>query len=74
MALEDEGRDNIIHERISMLHDNDYRGFSLSGVKKKWNDIVVTVKNSDGRALSESGETMEEASKKIIDKIDTLFD
>ena len=74
MATEEEGRDNIIHERVSMLHEEGYRGFSLSGVKKKLNDVVVTVKNSDGRTISESGETTEEASKKVIDKIDTLFD
>ena len=57
-----------------MLHEKGYRGFSLSGVRMKWNNVVVTVKNSDGRTLSESGETKEEASKKVIDKIDTLFD
>lgn len=74
MATEEEGRDNIIHERVSMLHEKGYRGFSLSGVKKKWNDVVVSVKNSDGQTISESGETTEEASKKVIDKIDTLFD
>lgn len=35
MAIEEEGRDNIFHERVLMLHKNGYRGFSLSGIKKK---------------------------------------
>ena len=74
MARQDEGRDNILHERVSMLEKEGYRGFTLKHVKKKWDGVSVTVKNSSGRTFTESGETAEEAGKKIIDKIDTLLD
>ncbi|NGP76558.1 hypothetical protein G3570_07935 [Balneolaceae bacterium YR4-1] len=74
MAQEEEGRDNILHERISMLEKEGYRGFKLKQSKKKWGGVSVTVKNSDGRTVTESGETSREAAKKIIDKIDTILD
>ncbi|MGK7368593.1 MAG: hypothetical protein ACNS64_00155 [Candidatus Halalkalibacterium sp. M3_1C_030] len=74
MALEEEGRDNILHERVSMLQKEGYRGFTLKNIKKKWDGVSVTVKNSQGRTFTESGETTEEAGKKVIDKIDTLMD
>ncbi|HKL18302.1 MAG TPA: hypothetical protein VJ905_05015 [Halalkalibaculum sp.] len=74
MALEDEGRDNILHERVSKLEKEGYRGFTLKNIKKKWDGVSLTVINSDGRTFMESGETPEEAGKKIIDKIDTLLD
>ena len=74
MALQEEGRDNIMHERVSLLEREGYRGFRVSTVKKKWDGIQVTVSNSGGRTLAESGETILEAGKKIIDKIDTLMD
>ncbi len=74
MARQDEGRDTILHERVSMLEKEGYRGFTLNTIKKKWDGVLVTVTNSDGRTFTESGETAEEASKKVIDKIDTLLD
>lgn len=74
MALEEEGRDNILHERVSMLEKEGYRGFSLKQSKKNWDGVSLTVKNSSGRTFTESGATSEEAAKKIIDKIDTLLD
>ena len=74
MAQQDEGRDNIMHERVTMLEKEGYRGFTLKNIKKKWDGVIVTVSNSDGRSFTESGETAEEASKKVIDKIDTLLD
>jgi hypothetical protein len=74
MAFEDEGRDNILHERVSLLEKEGYRGFTLNKIQKKWDGVSVTVKDNDGRTFTESGETSEEASKKVIDKIDTLLD
>lgn len=74
MALEEEGRDNVIHERLSLLEREGYRGFKLKHSKKKWDGVSVTVTNSDGRTFTESGETTEEAAKKVIDKIDTILE
>lgn len=74
MALEEDGRDNILHEQVSMLEKEGYRGFSLKQSQKKWGGISLTVKNSSGRTVTESGEAPEEAAKNIIDKIDTILD
>ena len=57
-----------------MLQEQGYRGFTLTNIKRKWDGVALTVKNSDGRTFTENGETAEEAGKKVIDKIDTLLD
>lgn len=74
MALQEPDRDNIFHERISILHDQGYRDFTVTKIKKKWDGVEVTVQNSSGQKITASGETNDEAYKKLIDRIDLLLD
>ncbi|MDX1636362.1 MAG: hypothetical protein R3281_00240 [Balneolaceae bacterium] len=74
MSFQDEEHDNVFHERISIMREKGYRGFSVQATQKKWDGIQVTARNSKGRTVSAFGETDEEAYKKLIDKIDQALE
>ncbi|MEX0994148.1 MAG: hypothetical protein WD599_01385 [Balneolaceae bacterium] len=63
-------RNSVFHERIDILKDQGYRGYSITGSQKKWGGVEVHAKNSAGHILKASGETDEEAYKKMIDLIE----
>lgn len=74
MSLKDQDRENIFHERVSILKDQGYRGFSVSKINRKWDGVRVTVENGEGKTLSASGETIEEAYHSVIGSIDRFLD
>ncbi|MEX0769859.1 MAG: hypothetical protein WD035_03945 [Balneolaceae bacterium] len=67
-------RDSTFHERIDILKNQGYRGFSISGSQKKWGGVEIFAKNSSGQLLKASGETDEEAYKRMIDLIEHTLD
>lgn len=66
--------DPVFHERPHLLASRSYRGFSVKNREKHWDGIKVTVANKKGMKISDSGETEEEALKKLIDQIDLFLD
>lgn len=74
MSLQDEERSPVFHERVSMLQKKGYRGFTVKKIQEGFSGVQISVKNNAGRIISESGETNEEAFKKIIDKIDLILE
>lgn len=74
MSLQDQDRDNVFHERQKILAKRGYCGFKITGVKKQWGSAVVTAKDKNGRRVTGTGETMEEAYQQIIESIDLLLD
>lgn len=74
MKLEKQERDNVFHERVSILRDQGYRGFTVNKVQKEWDGVQVTAKNHKGRTVTGSGETNEEAYAKLIEKIDLALE
>jgi hypothetical protein len=67
-------RDPVFHERINILKNEAYRGFTVISEKSKGPEIEVTVANLKGRTLSAGGETKDEAFKKLVDLIDVALD
>lgn len=74
MELSEQNRENVFHERASILRDQGYRGFTISKTRKKWDGVQVTAKDRKGRTVKGTGETDMEAYSKIIDKIDLILD
>lgn len=74
MALQKQDRNNVIHERINVLNDQGYRGFTITGVRKEWEGFRVLARSDNGLIISASGDTKEEAYSNIIDNIDQVFD
>ena len=70
----DMNHEPVFHERIDILKDQGYRGFTITGGSQKWGGVEVVAKNSSGKKLMADGETKEEAYKKIIDLIDYTLD
>lgn len=66
--------DAPMHERINLLNTEGYRGFKITQKKQKWDGIEIDAGNSSNKLLSASGETGEEAFKKLIDLIDLTLD
>lgn len=65
---------SALHERVNLLKNEGYRGFSVMKDVAKWNRREVTVKNSSGTQLKATGDTREEAYKKAVDMIDYNLD
>ena len=74
MSSRNDERDNVFHERASLLANEGYRGFKVTNIKKQWNGVKVTATNDSGKVASGSGETNEEAYQNLIDTIDLLVD
>lgn len=66
--------DAPMHERINLLDNEGYRGFKISNKKQKWEGIKIEADNGSNKSLSATGETSEEAYKKLIDLIDLTLD
>lgn len=74
MSIEDEERAPVFHERITELKNRGYRGFVIHKMSSKWDNVKLTARDKKGRTLKTSGETQEEAYKKMIDLIDATLD
>lgn len=74
MNMPEDNRENVFHERTTILKDQGYRGFFVTGVVEEWENMRVTVKNKSGKTIEASGETKEEAFQNVIEKIDILID
>lgn len=71
---QDRDESTPFHERITILKNQGYRGFSITKSESKWDGIEVTATSESGDTLKASGETGEEAYKKLIDQIDFTLD
>ncbi|MDR8394004.1 hypothetical protein NC796_22815 [Aliifodinibius sp. S!AR15-10] len=74
MPEQEQNRDNVFHERITILHEKGYRGFTISKIRKVWDGIEVTTRNHKGRTVTGRGETKEEACIKVIEGIDQALE
>lgn len=66
--------DNVLHERSRILNDQGYRGFTVKRISQEWRNTQVTVTDGNGKTITASGETKEEAYQNIIEKIDLFLD
>jgi len=68
--------DYLILERISILLKQGYFGFNVIRLTSdhKIDQFIVEASNDRGVVLSASGDTKEEACKKLIDLIDLTMD
>ena len=67
-------RDNVFHERTSILREQGYRGFTVTKVRKEWDGVEVVAQSNSGQQVSATGATNEEAYKNVIDKIDLTLE
>ncbi|MGF1671356.1 MAG: hypothetical protein ACFCU6_12980 [Balneolaceae bacterium] len=63
---------SALHERINILKKKGYLGFSIVNTDRKWDGCKVTARNDEGKVISAEGESIEEAYKKLIDRIDLV--
>lgn len=70
----DQDPDPIFHERIHVLTNRGYRGFRITKNQQHWEGVKITASNHAGKIVSSSGNTEEEALKKLIDQIDLVLD
>ncbi len=64
--------DYLVHERIDILMDKGYCGFTITQISDNnfSGEYLVEATNHQGITLTSKGETKEEACKKMIDLID----
>lgn len=74
MNLQDQDRENVFHERVSILKDQGYRGFTISKIQSEWDGVQVTARNGQGRTVTGSGETKVEAYQKLVEMIDQALE
>lgn len=74
MTSYQENHDNVFHERTKILVNKGYQGFTISSVKRNWDRVKVIASNHAGKTVTATGETNEEAYKKIIDSIDLFLE
>jgi len=70
----DPDADPIFHERIHVLTERGYCGFKIIKKSQHWDGVSITATNHEGKVLSSSGNTEQEALKKLIDQIDLATD
>lgn len=70
----DMDRNSGFHERIDILKNKGYRGFTVEKNKNRWSGVEIIAKNPHGQLLKTNGETEEEAYIKMIDLIDQSLD
>ena len=69
-----EDREYVFHERIKILRERGYRGFTIARESSSPAGIELTATAQDGKVLTTHGETRDEALKKMIDQIDLVLD
>lgn len=74
MSYSDEDRSLVYDERVTNFQTHGYRGFHLGSTRQVFDELEITVKNSEGKILSARADTEEQAIKKVIDLIDQQFD
>jgi hypothetical protein len=67
-------QESVLQERINILKDKGYRGFTVDKGKSKFDGVKVSVKSSAGRELVSEGETLDEAFENMIELIDYTLD
>jgi len=65
---------SVFHERLNILKNQGYRGFSVTGGQEKWSGVELISTNSSGKKLKASGETETEAYENMIELIDRTLD
>lgn len=66
---------STIRERVTILRDQGYRGFTLFGGSQGLEgSFRVSAKNSKGLMLNADGDSLEEAYENMIEKIDYTLD
>jgi hypothetical protein len=63
-----------IQERINILKDRGYLGFLVVNTKRKWDGCEVTARDKTGKVVTSEGESIDEAYKAMIDRIDQIKD
>ncbi|MCC5914704.1 MAG: hypothetical protein JJU46_10045 [Balneolaceae bacterium] len=63
-----------ITEKITLLRDAGYRGYSVTGINQSWNGVSVTANRVEGRELEAFGETLDQAYESLAELIDYTLD
>lgn len=63
-------RNPVLHNKIDILNDRKYRGFTVTDCNFTWNGFEICVENPSGTKLEAKAKTKEEACEKIINLID----
>lgn len=68
--------DYLVHERINILTDQGYCGFTINKIDSTpySGETIVESTNGQGITLTAKGDTKEDACKKMIDLIDITVD
>lgn len=75
MIREEEYREEReITEKITLLKDAGYRGFSVTGINQSWKGVSVTANRAGGRQLEAFGETLDQAYESLAELIDYTLD
>ncbi|HMB97168.1 MAG TPA: hypothetical protein VKM36_01690 [Balneolaceae bacterium] len=72
MMIHKESEQSRIQERINILKNKGYLGFSVVNTKRKWDGCEVTARDDTGKVITSEGESVEEAYKALIDRIDQI--
>ncbi|MFO7845658.1 MAG: hypothetical protein R6V27_03780 [Balneolaceae bacterium] len=72
----DDTPDYLLNERIQMLQQSGYCGFVVQNITEnpKKEEVVIEAKNPEGKFLTASGDSSEDACRQLIDLIDTTVD
>lgn len=68
------GRVSTLQERVNVLKDQGYRGFTILSSHRKFDGVEVVVSNSKGKELKAEGETLDEAYENAVEIIDYTLD
>jgi hypothetical protein len=72
MMIHKESEQSRIQERINILKNKGYLGFSVVNTKRKWDGCEVTARDDTGKVITSEGESVDEAYKALIDRIDQI--
>ncbi|MEX0944033.1 MAG: hypothetical protein WD513_02065 [Balneolaceae bacterium] len=73
--VRDELNRSVLQERVNLLKDQGYRGFTTVGGRSKPAEIVqITAENEKGIQFTAEGETPDEAYENLIERIDLMMD
>lgn len=74
MKVREQNSENAFHDRVEVLINGGYRGFTVAGIGREWDGVKVWARNDRGLILGASGDTQEEAFSNVIDCIDQEYD
>ena len=67
-------RTSALQERINLLYNQGYRGFTVIGRRMNWENVLVKAENKKGRIIKAEGSTVDEAYENLIEMIDYSMD